>query len=204
MRRLTCAATAFCLLLASADAATQMRADARPLPLTAGSAAQQPARPKETPEAARRDGGGDQDAAQQPKRLDSERPAAAARENAGKTEEQLVAEALAEAIRGSLRPPKAGETRARGVLWRIECAPKGIVFHVRAGRRALKLQAAGFDGLHIMAYNTREAGDEITCGERSPESHVVVTYRPKADAKSKIDGSLASVEFVPADFQLKP
>ncbi|HEY9282984.1 MAG TPA: hypothetical protein VIP46_05985, partial [Pyrinomonadaceae bacterium] len=130
------------------------------------------------------------------------RPAALARENAGKSEDQLVAEALAEAIRGALRAPAAGETRARGVLVKVDCAPKGLVFHVRAGRRALRLHAASFDKLHIMAF-TAEAGGEITCGERRPESQVVITYRPKADAKAKTDGSLAAVEFVPADFQLK-
>lgn len=217
MRRLACAlAAAFCLPLAPAHAAPAEAGrvgslrlhDAAKSPARSFAAAarqQQDARQKPPPEPARRDGADkdEGDETQQPK-LDAERPAAAARQNAGKTVDQLVAEALAESIRGSLRAPKVGETRARGVLLRIECAQRGIIFHLKAGRRALRLHAASFDGLHIMAYNTREAGDEITCGERTPESHVVVTYRAKADAKSKTDGSLSAVEFVPADFQLKP
>lgn len=110
---------------------------------------------------------------------------------------------MAEATRNSLRPPGDGETHVVGVFARIECAPKGLVFHVRADGRVLRLHAGSFNNLHIMAY-TREAGGQITCGERKPESHAVVTFRRAPDAKAKSDGSLAALEFVPADFRLNP
>jgi tetratricopeptide (TPR) repeat protein len=116
--------------------------------------------------------------------------------------QQTAAEALSEAISGARRAPGSGETRARGILMRIECAPKGVIFHVKVGARVLRLQAESFDNLHLIAY-TQDAGGEVTCGERKPESHVVVTFRPAADAKAKSDGALAAVEFVPADFQLR-
>ncbi|HLL74998.1 MAG TPA: tetratricopeptide repeat protein [Pyrinomonadaceae bacterium] len=185
----------------------RMRDSAQSLLRSIDTAQQQAARYKEAREAARREGRGGQPEGhdgERPrlKRLDAERPAAEAGENAGKTEEQLVADALNEAINGALRPPAAGEARAQGLLVRIECSQKGIVFHLKAGGRVLKLHAESFNDLHIMAY-TREAGDQITCGERKPESHVVVTYRPAADAKTKPDGALLAVEFVPANFRLK-
>jgi tetratricopeptide (TPR) repeat protein len=192
--------------LASLGSDPQLRAGAQSMLRAIDAVEQQAARYKQMREAARREGADERDergdGPPRLRRLDAERPAAADRENAGKTEEQLVAEALSEAINGALRPPGAGESRAQGTLARIECGPKGLVFHFRAGGRVLKLHAAGFDGLHIMAY-TREAGGQITCGERRPESHVVFTYRPAADAKAKTDGALAAVEFVPANFQLR-
>jgi tetratricopeptide (TPR) repeat protein len=192
--------------LAKQGSDPQMRANAQSLLRAVETMQEQEARYKAGREAAQREGGSTTGAGsgERPRlrRLDEERPANAERENAGKTEEQLVAEAMSEAINGALRKPEAGETRVQGTLIRIECGQKGLVFHVKAGGRVLRLHADSFNDLHIMAY-TREAGGQITCGERKPESHVVVTYRPAADAKSKADGSLAAVEFVPADFQLR-
>jgi tetratricopeptide (TPR) repeat protein len=122
-----------------------------------------------------------------------------------KTEEEIEAEA-AEAVRAAMndamRKPLGGETRSLGVLTRIECGAKGLVFVVRVGERLLRLSARAFEDMHIMAF-TSEAGGEITCGPRKPESAVVVTYRASADARAKTDGTIAALEFVPADFKLK-
>ena len=119
-------------------------------------------------------------------------------QEAGQTPEELMAEALQHA----LRKPLAGEARAQGVLTRLECDAKGIVFHVRSGQRVLKLHSANFDGLHVTAF-TQEAGGQIGCGARKPESPVVVTYRAAPDARAKSDGELVALEFVPAAFVLK-
>ena len=131
--------------------------------------------------------------------LDNSKPA---RLPSGKSEDEAVAEALNEALNEALRKPLAGETRLRAVLTHIECVPEGVVFVLKAGARQLRLAARGFEGLHIMAF-TPEAGGEITCGPRKPESTAVVTYRPAADARAKTEGTVVAVEFVPATFQLK-
>ena len=122
--------------------------------------------------------------------------------NNGKTTEEMVAEAYAEAMHEALRKPLDGETRVQGVLVRLDCDQKGIVFHVRAGARLLKLRSASFEGLHIMAFS-QEAGGQITCGPRTPESPIIVTYRAPKDARSKSDGDAVALEFVPASFVLK-
>jgi tetratricopeptide (TPR) repeat protein len=106
-------------------------------------------------------------------------------------------EAMFAAMRETLRKPQAGETRARGVLTRIECNSKGANFHIRVGDQVLKLQAGNMSGVHFMAFTQSEAGGEIGCGVRKPESQVVVTYR----ARDK-GGDLVAVEFVPANFVL--
>jgi tetratricopeptide (TPR) repeat protein len=120
----------------------------------------------------------------------------------GRTDDEMAADALSTALNDALRKPLDGETRVRGVLTRIECAPKGLVFVVKAGDRLLRLSSGGFSGLHIIAY-TPDAGSELSCGARKRDSPAVVTYRAAADARSKTDGSLVALEFVPANFQLK-
>ncbi|MBC7929570.1 MAG: hypothetical protein H7Z38_03285, partial [Rubrivivax sp.] len=141
--------------------------------------------PAPPPRLARRDGAGDE-----------------ASEGSGKSEDELVAEALSSAIGDALRKPLAGEERVRGTLTRVECGAKGIVFVIKVGERLLRLSAKGFDELHIMAF-TNEAGSELSCGPRKLDSPVVVTYRAAADARAKTDGPLVALEFVPASFQLK-
>lgn len=111
----------------------------------------------------------------------------------GMTEEQ----AMALAVREALRQPQAGETRARGVLTRVECGAKGAIFHIRVGAQVIKLSGGDMSSVHFMAF-TQEAGGEIGCGPRKPESQVVVTYR----AKDK-GGDLVAVEFVPGFFTLE-
>ena len=102
-----------------------------------------------------------------------------------------------------LRQPAPGETQSQGTLVRIECDAKGMVFVVQDGATLLRLRAAGFDDIEITTYDPSVKG-EITCGERKPANTVVIDYVANADKKTKIDGVLQSIEFVPADFKLKP
>jgi len=106
-------------------------------------------------------------------------------------------------LREVLRPPAAGETQLQGTLMKLECDPKGIVFVVQAGTASLRLRAASFDNIELTTYDTAVKG-EITCGDRKPANAVVVAYVANADKKLKIDGVLKAIEFVPADFKLKP
>jgi hypothetical protein len=119
-----------------------------------------------------------------------------------KSEDERVAEALAQAIGDALRKPQAGETRLSALLTRIECGPKGLVFVLKAGDRTLRLSAAGFGGLHLVNFN-QEADSQLTCGARKTDTPSVVTYRASSDARAKTDGALVALEFVPANFQLK-
>ncbi|HWS86374.1 MAG TPA: tetratricopeptide repeat protein [Pyrinomonadaceae bacterium] len=120
----------------------------------------------------------------------------------GKSEDERVAEALAQAINDALRKPQAGETRLSAVLTSIECGPKGLVFVLKAGDRTLRLTAAGFGGLHLVNFN-QQTDPQLTCGARKSETPSVVTFRAERDARAKTDGPLVALEFVPANFKLK-
>jgi hypothetical protein len=106
-------------------------------------------------------------------------------------------------LREVLRAPGEGETQVQATLLRIDCDAKGIFFMVQTASGPLRLRTATFDEVEITTYDTSVKGD-ITCGERKPANTVVVDYVPNADKRLKADGVIKSIEFVPADFKLKP
>lgn len=101
-----------------------------------------------------------------------------------------------------IRKPGAGESQERGLLERVDCNGNVATFIVRVGQGILKLHAANFNAVQYRTY-TPEVSGEITCGARNPASNVVVTFRPSKDARSKFNGEVIAVEFVPKDFELK-
>lgn len=105
-------------------------------------------------------------------------------------------------LREALRKPAEGETQVQGILSRIDCDPKGIVFVVKVGGRQLKVKTDSFEDIDISSYSA-SAGGEITCGLRKPEDNVIVDYVPATDSSAKINGVVKSIEFVPNDFKLK-
>ena len=72
-----------------------------------------------------------------------------------------------------------------------------------AADRVIKLRAGKFQDVNMRSFSP-DAGREITCGARKPETNVVVNYTASADAHSKVDGRATSLEFVPPDLKLKP
>lgn len=106
-------------------------------------------------------------------------------------------------LRDALRKPQTGEMRNQGILERVDCDAKGMTFVIKLADRVIKLRAAKFEDVDMTSFST-DAGREITCGARKPESNVVVNYIESGDVRAKSDGRAVSLEFVPPDFKLKP
>ncbi|HEU4710363.1 MAG TPA: tetratricopeptide repeat protein [Pyrinomonadaceae bacterium] len=106
-------------------------------------------------------------------------------------------------LREVLRAPAAGETQLQATLVKIECDAKGIVFVFQTPAALLRLSSTSFDGIELTTYSPDVKG-QIACGPRKPENVVIICYVPGADKRAKTDGVLKSLEFVPADFKLKP
>lgn len=106
-------------------------------------------------------------------------------------------------LRDALRKPAAGERQVQGMLVRIDCDAKGIIFTLKSGGGLLRLKTASFEKINITTFAPDVAG-EITCGLRKPENNVVVSYLLGGDARAKTDGTIRSLEFVPSDFKLNP
>jgi len=105
-------------------------------------------------------------------------------------------------LRQALRRPGAGERQVQALLVRVDCDGNGIVFIVRVKDGLLKLRADNFQNVSMLSFSN-DAGREITCGPRRPENTVVICFVPSSDTRSKIAGSIKSIEFVPRDFKLK-
>jgi tetratricopeptide (TPR) repeat protein len=108
-----------------------------------------------------------------------------------------------EPLREALRKPRDGETQIMATLVKIECEVKNITFILQIPSGLLRLRTRSFAEVAIVTYAPDVAGD-ISCGPRKPVNTVVICYVPSADKRLKSDGVLKSVEFVPADFKLKP
>ena len=106
-------------------------------------------------------------------------------------------------LRESLRKPAVGETQTQATLVRIDCHARGITFVVKIADRVRKLSTDSFSHMELVTF-TSGSGAEVTCGPRKPEDNIVVAYVPTSDPRSKDDGVVKSVQFVPQDFKLKP
>ncbi len=106
-------------------------------------------------------------------------------------------------LREALRMPAAGEKQVQGKLVSIECEPNSLVFVVKTDEKVLRLKTETFQQVKRTTF-TDDVKGTITCGLRKPENAVVVCYIPGTDSRSRVDGRLSSVEFVPSEFKLTP
>ena len=93
----------------------------------------------------------------------------------------------------------AGE-QACGRLTEIACDDLGVTLRVEAGGRTLALHAADLGDVRFVTYTAAVKTGRLTCGVRQPADPVLVTYRPKRDAKQNSDGEALAVEFIPEDW----
>jgi hypothetical protein len=84
----------------------------------------------------------------------------------------------------------------------VECREEKILFSIDAGGQTLTLQASRLERVRFVTF-TPDVRGEISCGQRRPPNPVVVTYRTASEARTRSDGEIVVIEFVPADFQLQ-
>jgi len=104
-------------------------------------------------------------------------------------------------LRKALRKPNEGELQVQATLLRVDCDEKGIVFTVSIEERKVKLRTDQFNNVRLVSFST-DAGREITCGPRELDN-VIICYVPAQDSKTKVEGTIKSIEFVPKEFRLK-
>jgi tetratricopeptide (TPR) repeat protein len=116
--------------------------------------------------------------------------------------EGAAAAAITRAIKQALRQPQAGETREFGYVEKIECTSKGSFFNMRTASRTFKLFNSSPAAMQIRLFTRELEGMEFGCAMKSIEIPAVFIYKENADAKSKSDGEIVSLEFVPRSFKL--
>jgi hypothetical protein len=88
-----------------------------------------------------------------------------------------------------------------GRLTQIECEGGVVVLHVESAGRALRLTAEALNRVRFVTYTAAVKTGQLTCGPRELAAPVLVTYRPRKDARSPFDGEAEAVEFVPEDWK---
>lgn len=107
-------------------------------------------------------------------------------------------EMMLEGIKQNLRTPLAGETRALGIVEKIECSGNSIIFVTRIGAQTLKLKAKSPQDVKIISFTPEAGGLQFGCGVKLPPLQSVITYRPKDK-----DGEMVAIEYVPKSFTLE-
>jgi len=106
-------------------------------------------------------------------------------------------------LREALRKPADGETQVQAVLQNIECVGKDVIFVVKIGEQISKLRTNAFNDIELTTYDPTVNG-ELRCGIRKAQESVVICFVPQVDKRTKSDGIIKSIEFVPSTFKLKP
>jgi tetratricopeptide (TPR) repeat protein len=105
-----------------------------------------------------------------------------------------------------LREPKEGEKQVRGQLIEIQCQKnKSVLLVVKSGDAVYKFFKSDLLSVSFVTFTARfSVGGEIGCGAITKDNEVVATYRPPTDAKTKHNGEIVLIEFIPKDFPTEP
>ncbi len=106
-------------------------------------------------------------------------------------------------LNDGLRKPAEGQKREVGYLEKIECTPKGAFFIIKTPSKTLRLLNLNPQSLKIGVYAPDLAEMQFGCAIKPVEFPAVFIFVDKSDAKTKSDGEIISIEFVPKSFVLQ-
>jgi Tfp pilus assembly protein PilF len=112
-------------------------------------------------------------------------------------------QAMMEQIKRVMRQPAAGEQRELGLLEKIECTNKGMFFHLKTQTQTFKLAADSPQSIQIRAFTPEAMQIQLGCNLKQVDVPIVFTYKPTSDQKSKSNGEIVALEFVPKSFILE-
>lgn len=98
-----------------------------------------------------------------------------------------------------LRKVGPGEERAYGLLIRIDCTPREVRFHVRAGDRTVTAVAKRMEDVELTQF-LNEKEFSIACGSRTLPDTVFLTWKPDATPVTGRAGIAVSLEFLPRGY----
>jgi len=116
---------------------------------------------------------------------------------------RLERESIRGQMRAALPQPGQGEKREMGFLDKIDCSAKGVYFVIRTQTGSLRLQNPEQARPQIQLFTQDLAGMQFGCGIKPVEYPAVVVYKVADDPKSKAQGTVVSLAFVPRDFTLE-
>jgi hypothetical protein len=111
-------------------------------------------------------------------------------------------DAIRQAMRSALRQPADGEKREIAYLDKIDCSSKGFYFVFHDSTGTLRLLNDKPENLHLVMYTHDLEGLQLGCTLKPVEYPAVIVYKLSSDPRSKSQGTILSVEFMPKDFTL--
>lgn len=111
-------------------------------------------------------------------------------------------EMMMRGLAAALKKPGEGQKREMGYLDKIECTNKGFSFVIRTTAKIYRLRTMVSNPPSIDVYVPDLAGMEFGCAIKPIEFPAVFIYTDKPDGKTKTDGEIVSLEFVPKSFVL--
>ncbi|HXH70764.1 MAG TPA: hypothetical protein VNI60_10590, partial [Pyrinomonadaceae bacterium] len=111
--------------------------------------------------------------------------------------------AMMQAIKNAMRQPSAGEQRELGLIEKIECTNKGMFFHLKTQTQVFKLAAASPQSIQMRAYTPEAMQIQFGCNLKQVDIPIVFTFKPTSDPKTKSNGEIVALEFVPKSFILE-
>lgn len=106
-------------------------------------------------------------------------------------------------IKENLRKPAVGEKQEMAFIEKSECSNKGMFFYFKTPTQILKLANPAANKLEMRAFTPDVEHLQIGCGMKAVEIPVVITFTQVPDKKSKANGELIALEFVPKSFVLQ-
>ncbi len=106
-------------------------------------------------------------------------------------------------IKENLRKPAVGEKQEIAFIEKSECSNKGMFFYFKTSTQILKLANPTANKLEMRAFTPDVEHLQIGCGMKAVEIPVVITFTQVPDKKSKANGELIALEFVPKSFVLQ-
>jgi hypothetical protein len=97
---------------------------------------------------------------------------------------------------------REGETRTLGAFRRVECLSGGVLLHIDADGRLLRLGAKQLSDVDFVSFRSDTTG-AVSCGPLPTPLRVLATYRtPGTGAvSSAADGDIVAIEVVPDEYR---
>ena len=110
---------------------------------------------------------------------------------------------IMQTIKNSLRQPLTGEKRELGFVEKAECDNKGMFFYIKTQTQTLKLAATSPQAIQIRAFTPEIEQVQFGCSLKQIDVPVVFTYKENSNPKTKSNGEIIALEFVPKNFILE-
>lgn len=111
--------------------------------------------------------------------------------------------AMMQTIKNALRQPLTGEKRELGFVEKAECDNKGMFFYIKTQTQTFKLAATSPQAIQLRAFTPEIEQVQFGCGLKQIDVPVVFTYKENSNPKTKSNGEIIALEFVPKNFILE-